>query len=148
MSNWARKADLWTGLFCLLVGLALVTIGLDYPTGTGGRIGPGYVPRLLGGLLIALGGVLAARSLWSAELTEIAFDARAISLTLASVLAFAIVFSWTGLFPAVAATVLVATFASRENGWRAAVFLAALLGVFSWAVFIAALRLPMPVFWR
>ena len=142
-----RRADFWAGLLCLGFGIGFVWIGADYPLGTGGRIGPGYAPRLLGLLLIGLGALLALRAPWTADGIETTFRPRPVLLVLASVLAFALVFQWAGLVPAILASVFIATWAAPENGWQSAIGLGVLLAVFSWALFVKALRLPIPVFW-
>lgn len=141
-----RRADLWTGLFAVAFGIAIVWIGADYPIGQGGRAGPGYVPRLLGGLLIGVGLALAARALWTGDAVETTFRPRPVLLVLASVLTFAVVFDKAGLVPAIIAAVAIANWASPDNGWLSAIGLGAVLAVFSWALFIVALKLPMPVF--
>lgn len=63
-----------------------------------------------------------------------------------SVLAFAVVFDFGGLVPAIVASVAIANFAAPDNGWRSALVLGAVLSLFSWALFVQALRLPIPVF--
>src|SRR5260370_957081 len=55
--------DFWSGvMFC---GFAVVAIlaARGYSLGTAGKMGPGYFPLLLGGLLAALGAMLIGRSL-------------------------------------------------------------------------------------
>lgn len=142
-----KRADLWTGLACLAFGGAVIWLGLDYPIGKGGRIGPGYVPRLLGVLLMAIGLLLAARSLFTKDGIETTFAPRAVLLVLASVLAFAATFAWAGLVPAILVAVTIANFAAPDNDWKSALGLGLLLALFAWALFVKALRLPMPVFW-
>ena len=142
-----RCADLWAGLVCMGLGIGFIWIGADYPLGSGGRIGPGYAPRLLGLLLTGIGALLALRAPWTSDGIETTFRPRPVLLVLASVLAFALVFQYAGLVPAIFASVFIATWAAPENGWQSAIGLGALLAFFSWALFVKALRLPMPVFW-
>ena len=142
-----QRADLWAGLACLAFGIGFVWIGTDYPLGTGGRIGPGYAPRLLGLLLIGIGLLLALRTPWTRDRIDTTFRPRPALLVLASVLAFALVFRWAGLVPAILASVFIANWAAPENGWQSAFGLGLLLAIFSWALFVTALRLPIPVFW-
>lgn len=145
-SLWLR-ADLWAGIACLAFGAAYVWIGTDYPIGQGGRIGPGYAPRLLGILLIAIGALLMLRTPFTGDAIETTFRPRPVLLVLASVLAFAVAFKLGGLIPAILASVIVANFAAPENGWQSAIGLGVILALFSWALFVKALRLPIPVFW-
>ena len=152
-----RRADLWTGIVCFGLGAGLVWIGGDYPLGTGGRIGPGYAPRLLGLLLIGIGLLLGFRAPWTADLVDTTFRPRPALLVLASVLAFAAIFGGVqigpltlpgaGLVPAILVSVFIANWATPDNSWRSAIALALLLAAFSWALFVKGLRLPIPVFW-
>ena len=88
-----QRADLWAGLVCLGLGAAVVWIGADYPLGTGGRIGPGYAPRLLGLLLMGIGLLLFVRAPWTSDGIETMFRPHPAVLVLAAVLAFALVFA-------------------------------------------------------
>ena len=142
-----KSADFWAGLLCLGLGAAVVLVGLDYPLGQSGRIGPGYAPRLLGLLLIGIGVLLAVRAPWTSDAIDTTFRPRPVALVLASVLAFAVVFAWAGLIPAILVSVFIANWAAAENGWQSAIGLGLVLALFSWALFVKALRLPMPVFW-
>ena len=47
--------DFGAGLVYVVFGVAAVWIGRDYPFGTGARMGPGYFPSVLGGLLVLFG---------------------------------------------------------------------------------------------
>ena len=47
--------DFFAGLLFIAFGIAAIAIGSNYPLGTAARMGPGYFPRILGILLIALG---------------------------------------------------------------------------------------------
>lgn len=143
----SRRADLWAGLACVAFGVAAVWIGADYPLGQSGRIGPGYAPRLLGSLLIATGLLLALRAPFTADPIEALFAPRPVLLVLASVLAFALVFAWAGLMAAILVSVAIACLATPDNGWQTALGLGLLLAIFAWALFVKALRLPLPVFW-
>ena len=53
--------DLGAGLVFMLIGLAGFCFGTDLAFGTAARMGPGYFPVLLSGLIIAIGLVLGLR---------------------------------------------------------------------------------------
>src|SRR6476660_2241906 len=55
--------DLGAGLVFVTIGLAGIVFGQDLAAGAAARMGPGYFPMLLSGLIIAIGLVLAARGL-------------------------------------------------------------------------------------
>jgi len=54
--------DFWAGILYIAFGVAAITVALKYPIGSAGRMGPGYFPRALGILLIAIGLILSIRS--------------------------------------------------------------------------------------
>jgi hypothetical protein len=143
---FGRRADLWSGLLFAGIGSAALWIGADYAQGVPSRIGPGYAPRLLGLLLVGLGGFLTLRSLWGREEIDTTVAWRPASLVLASLVAFALVFDFSGLVPAVLVTVAIANYAVADNRWTTAIGLGALLALFAWALFVKALGLPLPVF--
>lgn len=144
----AKRADLWSGLLFAGLGAVVLWVGADYPQGVPSRIGPGYVPRLLGVLLVCVGGFLAVRSRWTREEIDTTIAWRPVVLVLGSVVVFALVFDATGLVPAILAAVAVANFAMPDNRWTTAVGLGALLAFFAWALFVKGLALPLPVWSR
>ena len=55
--------DFWSGvMFCAFAAVGILT-ATGYSLGTAGKMGPGYFPLLLGGVLGILGAILIARSL-------------------------------------------------------------------------------------
>jgi hypothetical protein len=143
-----QRADLWSGMLFLGLGVAILYVGADYSLGVSSRIGPGYVPRGLGMLLVALGTFLAVRSRWAAEAIDATIAWRPLTLILAALVAFAFVFDASGLVPAILATVAIANYATAENRWTTAVVLGPLLALFAWALFIKGLSLPLPIWSR
>ena len=56
--------DFWAGVMFIVFGLAAMIIALmNYQFGTAVRMGPGYFPTVLGGLLVVLGLITIAASL-------------------------------------------------------------------------------------
>lgn len=141
-----RRADLWAGLLFLACGGLALLLGADYPLGRAGRIGPGYAPRLLGWLLIGIGGALVLRAPWTHERAAFATALRPVLLVPLAALAFAVILPVAGLIAAVFACVGIGAYAAPDNTWRTALVLGALLAFFSWALFVRGLGLPLPVF--
>jgi hypothetical protein len=144
----AQRADLWAGLMFAGVGAAALWAGADYSQGVPSRIGPGYVPRLLGLLLSGIGLFLVVRAWWARETVDATVAWRPVLLVLAAVVAFALVFESSGLVPAILVSVAIANFAAPENGWTTAVVLGAVLAFFAWALFVKGLALPLPVWFK
>ena len=84
-------------------------------------MGPGYFPTVLGVLLIVLGASIALAALSpKAEEHHVAkFDWRTILLVLGSVVLFGVLLNRGGLVIALAAVVMVSSYASHEFGWKA-----------------------------
>ena len=59
---WLGKADLWAGMATIAFALAALYLSADYGLGRPGRIGAGYVPLVVGLLLLGLGLLLVTRS--------------------------------------------------------------------------------------
>jgi len=57
-----RSKELWSGVLFLAIGFVVVGVALQYPTGTPSRMGPGFFPLVLGGILTALGVIFLMRA--------------------------------------------------------------------------------------
>ncbi|MES1161834.1 MAG: tripartite tricarboxylate transporter TctB family protein, partial [Rhizobacter sp.] len=73
-------------------------------------------------------------------------DVRGWLCILGGVIAFVVLGRWGGLMPATFASVVVAAMGDRQNTWRAAVLLGAILTVFCLIVFHYGLSLQLPLF--
>lgn len=136
-----------TILFSLAVGVlgALVLWGASgLRLGTIGRMGPGYFPILIGGLLVltAVGLVLTERGEGDSE----AWDLRALFVVPAAVVAFGLLLPAYGLIAACVAAVLIGRLALATNTIAGTLLLSVLLPLMIYAIFIVGLGLPLPVF--
>ena len=50
-----NQKDLWSAVMFVIFGLLFMLWSADYQFGTAQRMGPGYGPTVLGGLLVLLG---------------------------------------------------------------------------------------------
>ena len=138
--------DFWSGAIFIAVGLAANFIGSDYPMGSAGRMGPGYFPTVLGGLLAVLGAVSVVRSLIRRGDTIGRFSIKNLLLVLGATVLFGLLVRNFGLAPAIVALVLAGGLASSKFRVGPFVLLAVGMAVFAVLVFVKALGLPMPVF--
>jgi hypothetical protein len=111
------------------------------------RMGPAMFPMLVGALLALLGASIALRSFVLAGEAVPRFHARPIGVSLVAIVLFAIALQWLGLLAAVAVLVLVGAHAAREVRPLETIALAAAMMLFSAAVFVWLLGLPLPL-WR
>jgi putative tricarboxylic transport membrane protein len=136
--------DFWAGVLFIAFGAAAVIIALDYAMGTAGRMGPGYFPRWLGGILVLLGSILVIRS-FRLRSEKIAFPTfKPVVIVLSSVLLFGITVTWAGLVASTILMVLVASAASHEYRWKESVVAALALAAFVVVAFRYGLQLQLP----
>ena len=140
-----NSKDLAAGLLFMAFGLAALVISSSYAPGTASRMGPGYMPRALGVLLLVFGAALSLRGFRPSHEAASAWRVRPLIIVLASVAAFSFIARWTGAIAATIALVFIASLASSEFRWKEALAVGAILGVVSVIVFVYALGVPLPV---
>jgi len=137
--------DFWAGLIFVAIGGGFVLLAHQYRLGDMHRMGPAMFPTLVGALLVALGVILALRSLVRDGAPVPSFHARPIIMSLLAIALFAIALQWLGLVAAIAVLVLVGAKAARDVRQLDNLALAAVMIVFSVAVFVWLLGLPLPL---
>jgi hypothetical protein len=137
--------DFWAGLIFVAIGVAFIALASQYRLGTMHRMGPAMFPILVGALLTVLGAVIALRSFRLDGESVPRFYARPIGVSILAIVLFGVALQWLGLAAAVAVLVLVGAYASREVRLFENVALAAVMIVFSVAVFVWLLGLPLPL---
>lgn len=134
-------------------GLAFIAVGLFFgwqtaflEIGTAFRMGPGYFPMVLAGVLALLGIVVLVQAtrVGGEPMGPIAF--RGILFILPAPIFFGLTIRGLGFVPALFCTALIAAFASHRMSPFVAIALSAGLVVFSVAVFSYGLGLPFQLF--
>jgi hypothetical protein len=125
--------------FGLFFGLSAL---LQLELGTALRMGPGYAPLVLAGVLLLLGVLILLGSLRSAPEPVGRLAWRGMIFLLPAPILFGLTVRGLGFVPAIFLATLLASFASpRMKPWQAVV-LAAAVTLFSTLVFSVALGLP------
>jgi len=137
--------DFWSGLLFIVIAVAFIGLAQQYKMGDMHRMGPALFPTLVGVLLAALGVIIALRSFVIDGPPVPRFQARPLIVSLAAIALFGLALNFLGLVAAIVALVLVGAWATREVKLVQTVLLAALLAVFSVAVFVWLLGLPLPL---
>ena len=150
------QKDFFSGLMFALVGGGFAWGATNYTIGTGARMGPGYVPLLLGIFLAVLGAFIMFYSL--VEHTEDgepigSFAWRPIVYILGANVVFGIFLAGLpslgvpalGLIAAIYALVIIASKAGDTFVLKEVLILATVLSVGSYLAFIVLLKLQMPV---
>jgi hypothetical protein len=138
--------DILAGLVFAAFGLAFAITATSYEMGTTLRMGPGYFPLILGGLLVLLGGVIVVKGVMAGEVGTIGeIPWRAVGLLVAAVLFFGLTVRGLGLAPSTFGAALLSVFASRRTGVVAAVLVSVGLTALCVLVFVVALSLRLPL---
>jgi hypothetical protein len=145
------KPELWNNrdflaglLFIVLGGLA-VALARDYPIGSTMRMGPGYFPTVLGGILLLFGVYVLLRGVRFGERVKGEWGYRPLALIALSIVLFGFLLDRVGMVPAIVATLFVAAAAGREFRLKEVLLLAVVMTAFSVAVFSYGLKLPYPL---
>jgi hypothetical protein len=141
-----RNRDFWAGLMLIAAGAAAMWIARSYQFGTLLRMGPGYFPTVLGGVLVLFGMHLSVRGLRAPEPIEGGWSIRALVVLPLSLILFALLVDRAGFVPALAVLIFAAAAASPAFRLGEVALLALVLTAASVAVFIWGLRLPYPLF--
>jgi Tripartite tricarboxylate transporter TctB family len=138
--------DLGAGTIFLAIGLLFGVGAMHHELGTALRMGPGYFPLLLAGLLVTLGLIIVGYGLGHSAPGRLTIPWRGLVLVLAAPVIFGLTVRGLGLAPALALVALISAFASRRMSVSLAVGLSVGLTVFSVLVFSVALGLPLRLF--
>lgn len=141
-----NQKDFFAGLLFAAIGIAGYLLSRDYPFGTATRMGPGYFPTVLSGLLVLIGAVCAVRAFAG---SRVAVDKILIGKTIAiiaPVAIFGVIVKGAGLVPATIVVVIGSAIASMHFHAGKAALLSLGMAAFCWAVFTLGLGLPMPAF--
>ena len=141
----ARK-DLLAGAVFAGFGLAFAITSTTYDIGTPLRMGPGFFPLVLGGILVVLGVSIAVKGLVAGEGGDVGpVPWRALVLLVAAILFFGFTVRDLGLAPALFVSVLLAALAGRGVRIVPAVVIAASLTALSVLIFVVLLQLRLPL---
>jgi hypothetical protein len=138
--------DVLSGGIFVLIGGIFVVASLGYELGTPLRMGPGYFPVVVGGILTALGLAIVVKGLIAGEVIPFGtIPWRAVVLIVVAVVFFGYTVRGLGFVPTVAVTGLLAALASRQIRPLTAIAVSAGLTVLSTAIFIYGLQLRIPL---
>jgi hypothetical protein len=141
--------DIVAGLIFVAFGLAFAIASLRYELGTPLRMGPGYFPLALGGILVLLGLLIVGKGFIAGAGAEGRLGGvpwRALVLIVVAVLFFGLTVRGLGIVPATAVSALLTALASYRTGILAALATAAGLTLLCVLIFVLALQLRLPLF--
>lgn len=141
-----------TGVLLILIGVLMLVSVWSYQVGTATRMGPGYWPRMVAYLLMAVGLLNCITAYFSRNRTEISLPPlRQTLLVPVGILLFSLTIEEFGFILSGVLLLSVSALASRESRLKETAALAACLIAFCSVLFVAVLGLsirllPMGVF--
>lgn len=142
-----ENRDFLSGLMFIVIGLGAIFIARDYPIGSALRMGPGYFPVALGGILFLMGLYVMVQGLIKKEEVKGNWSVRALIVLPLAVVIFGLLVERAGFVPALLVLTVIAAAAGGEFKWREVLILAAALTAGSVGLFIYGLGMPYPLFW-
>jgi uncharacterized membrane protein YfcA len=142
-----KTKDFKAGLLFIFFGIAAVVFSASYHIGTSAKMGPGYFPFALGGVLTVLGLVVSLKSFSRGEGTRKArsFRVKPVVLVLSSVVLFGLLLRPLGLIFSTVILIIVSSMASDEFKKKEAILNAFVLLTIVLIVFVHFLKFQIPV---
>ncbi len=137
-----NNKDFWAGLLFLGTGAGAIAVARGYPFGTTLRMGPGYFPSVLGGILILFGIVIMGMGLRGNEKIQGGWPIRALIVLPLSLVVFGVLMERLGFIAALVTLIFGTALAGREFKLLEVLLLAVVLTVLAVVVFVWALGLP------
>jgi hypothetical protein len=137
--------DFWSGvMFCGFAATAILA-ARGYSLGSAGKMGPGYFPLLLAGVLGGLGAILIGRSVVLDGEPVSRLHLFPLAVIAAAVCLFGLLIEPLGLVVALAVSIVLSAWAGPQFRLTETVALTAALILFSVAVFVYGLGLPFDI---
>jgi uncharacterized membrane protein YhdT len=144
------KRDYYAGGLMLLLGVGAAVTGSGYKFGSLARMGPGFMPVMLGIVLAFLGILIAATALGSSEPDDKKFlpdnpQWFGWLCILGGPILFIILGQYAGMIPAVFACVFVCALGDKTATYKSSAILAAGVTLFGVLLFHYVLSIPFPL---
>lgn len=137
--------DFWTGLIYIFFGSSAILIARGYGMGTAIKMGPAYLPSILGGLLIIIGMISLIRSILKKQTPITGITIKGLILVFVSTILFGLLVRGAGLIVALPILVLLSASASKNFRWLPSILMAVGLTLFCTIVFLKGLGIPLPI---
>ena len=143
--EFRNNKDFWAGVMLIGTGAVSMIVARNYSFGTSLRMGPGYFPSVLGGLLVLFGLYLVVVGLRRNEKIEGNWSLRALVVLPLSLVLFGLLMEYAGFVPALLALIFGSAAAGSEFKLNEVLLLSIGLTVACVALFIWGLQLPYPL---
>jgi hypothetical protein len=143
-------------LICIVLGAVVVGMGLTYDVGSLQRMGAGFVPVTVGGLLVLVGIAIGVTAVPRSHPVTIVGarggkakrgpEWRGWSCIIGGIVAFVVLGNYGGLVPASFFSVFIAALGDRNNTVKSSAILATIVTLFGVIVFYYLLSLQLRLF--
>ena len=141
----ASRNDLASGAIFVAFGADFALEAMRYEFGTPFRMGPGFMPIVLGGILVALGVAVAAKGLGRPdEDAPSPWPWRGIALVLGTIIFFAATLRGLGFLPVVLISGFATAISSTRNTVLSALVVSVGLCILCTLIFVVGLGLIVP----
>jgi hypothetical protein len=137
-----NNKDFWAGMMLIGIGAGALFIARYYRFGSTLRMGPGYFPSVLSGILILFGIYITATGLRRSEKIQGNWSLRALILLPLSMVLFGVLMQFAGFIPALAALIFGSAAAGKEFRFVEVLLLIVVLTTLSTVLFVWGLGLP------
>jgi len=142
------ERDFWSGLMFTVVGIVFAVGATNYSMGSSARPGPGYFPLLLSVILAILGAVVLFKSLTietegGDPIGSIAW--RPLLVIVFGIVVFGVALPRLGMVITIPILIVISSLAGDEFKWKGVAVNAVVLTAFSWLIFVAGLKLTIPL---
>lgn len=137
--------DVFAGLMFLTFGIGAAVIAQNYSLGTLARMGSGYFPMLIGGLIAIMGFAILVRAvIWPDSSEPVAtIEFRPVLFIAAAIIIFGLVIDDFGIVAALAALIVIARFAGREGGLVELIVMVVVLTALVVGIFVYGLNIRL-----
>ncbi len=142
----ASKNDLASGAIFVAFGAYFALEAMRYDFGTPFRMGPGFMPIVLGGVLIALGIAVVAKGIGKPDADHPApWPWRGLALVLGTIVFFAATIRGLGFIPVVLISAFATALSSRRNNVLSALVISVGLTLLCYLIFVVGLGMLVPL---
>jgi len=143
----ASRNDLASGALFVAFGGYFALEALKYDFGTPFRMGPGFMPVVLGGILMALGVAVAIKGMGKPdEEASAPWPWRGLVLVLGAIIFFSATIRGLGFIPVVLITAFATAMSSTRNKPLSALVVAVGLCLLCYVIFVVGLGMIVPLF--
>ena len=140
-----ENKDFWAGVMLIAIGALAMFLARNYTFGSSLRMGPGYFPSVLGGILILFGLYILALGLRSGEKIAGSWSLRALVILPLSLVLFGVLIDRAGFVPAMLVLIFGSATASTEFRFVEVLLFSLFLTALSAVIFVWGLGLPYPL---